>query len=46
MIQEDFRNKIPDFRLQTIGCKAVIAWYLTSYFWRLPYNKASGFFGI
>jgi hypothetical protein len=35
-VKEDFRNKIPDFRLQTIGCDGVIVWRLTSYCSRFP----------
>jgi hypothetical protein len=27
---------MPDFRLQTIGCEAIIAWHLISNFLRLP----------
>jgi hypothetical protein len=34
--KEDFRNKIADFRLQTIGCDDVIVWRLASYFSRFP----------
>jgi hypothetical protein len=34
--KEDFRNKIPDFRPQTIGCDGVVVWRLTSYFSRFP----------
>jgi hypothetical protein len=29
--KEDVRKKMPDFRLQTIGCEVVIAYYLTSF---------------
>jgi hypothetical protein len=36
ILEEDFRNKIPDFRLQAIGCDGIIVWRLTSYCSRFP----------
>jgi hypothetical protein len=41
LLKEDVRNKMPDFRLQTIDCGAVIVQYLTSYFSRLSKKQHS-----
>jgi hypothetical protein len=33
--KKDVRNKMPDFRMQTIGCEAIVVWHLISNFSRL-----------